>query len=122
MILELRTYTFKPDRLRAWLALWEEKALPVQSAVMGGFLGMYVTDIGPVNEVVHLWQFQSLSDREERRARLNAEPRWQAYLQAVEALAPITAMSSRIGRPTSFSPELRASVDRAGIPQAGPTA
>lgn len=108
MILEFRTYTVRPDKLRTWLQLWEAKALPVQAEVMGGFLGMYVTDIGPVNEVVHLWSFESLAERERRRAQLNADPRWSAYLGAVEQLAPITQMTSRVARPTAFSPALRA--------------
>jgi hypothetical protein len=106
VILEFRTYTVLPDRLRAWLALWEASALPVQREIIGGFLGMYVTDIGVVNEVVHLWQFDSLAERERRRALLDADPRWAEYRREVERLAPITSMSSRIGRPTAFSPAL----------------
>ena len=106
MILEVRTYRVLPDKLGRWLALWESAALPVQSEIMGGFLGMYLTDIGPVNEVVHLWRFESLADREGRRARLEADPRWADYKGRIETLGPITEMTSRIVRPTKFSPEI----------------
>jgi hypothetical protein len=108
MIIEIRTYTVLPNRLGAWLALWESKALPVQSEVLGGFLGMYVTDIGPINEVVHLWSYASLAERESRRARLEMDPRWAIYRSEVEQLAPITLMQSRVVRPTAFSPHITA--------------
>ncbi len=106
MIIEMRSYTVLPDRLARWLKLWETTALPVQSEVMGGFLGMYLTEIGPLNEVVHLWRFDSLAEREQRRAVLEADPRWAEYRRQVEALAPITQMTSRILKPTAFSPDL----------------
>jgi len=109
MIIEMRTYTVLPDRLGRWLNVWEANALPVQSEILGGFLGMYLTDIGPVNEVVHQWRFDSLAERERRRALLEADPRWAVYRQKVAEISPITQMHSRILRPTAFSPEIRAS-------------
>lgn len=108
MIIEMRTYTVLPDKLGKWLALWQQTALPVQREIMGGFLGMYLTDVGPVNEVVHLWRFESLAERERRRAILEVDPRWAAYRVKVGELTPITQMHSRILRPTDFSPEIQA--------------
>ena len=108
MIIEMRTYTVLPDRLGNWLTLWEQTALPVQREIMGAFLGMYLTDIGPVNEVVHLWRFDSLAERERRRAALDADPRWAIYRQKVAEFTPITHMHSRILRPTAFSPDIQA--------------
>jgi hypothetical protein len=106
MIIEMRIYTVLPDRLGRWLQLWESTALPVQSEVMGGFLGMYLTEHGEVNEVVHLWRFDSLAERERRRALLEADPRWDGYKQEIEQLGPITRMQSRIMKPTRFSPAI----------------
>ena len=108
MIVEMRTYTVLPDKLSRWLAIWEQNAKPVQSEILGQFLGMYLTDIGPVNEVVHLWRFDSLAERERRREIMEKDPRWSFYRREVEALAPVTLMQSRILRPTRFSPFIQA--------------
>lgn len=108
MVIEHRSYTVLPDKMTAWLVLWKASALPVEIDHLGGFLGMYLTEIGPLNEVLHLWQFVDLADRERRRAALEADPRWATYRAAIDELAPITVMHSRILRPASFSPRLTA--------------
>ncbi|EIF31657.1 hypothetical protein BCh11DRAFT_07187 [Burkholderia sp. Ch1-1] len=110
MIVEQRTYTVDMHKLKAWLDVWENYALPVQldhvAAFDGTFLGMFVTDIGPLNEVTHLWRHQSLASREQMRAALESDPRWAVYRREVDRLAPMLAMRSVILRPTSFSPQL----------------
>jgi len=66
MIYEVRTYTLKPGTV----AEFEEnfgKALPAREKVspLGAF---WHTDIGPLNQVIHVWPYESLKHREECRA------------------------------------------------------
>ena len=58
-----RTYTFKPLKMGKWLALYEECALPVQLKYLGNLIGFFQTEIGTLNQVVHLWGFSDLNDR-----------------------------------------------------------
>ena len=52
--------------------------------------------------MVHLWAYDSMEDRAQRRATLAKAPAWQAYLAKMQPL--VTAMENRILAPTSFSP------------------
>lgn len=110
MILEQRTYTLDIHKLKDWLSLWEAHALPVQLELIatfsGSFLGMYLTEIGPLNEVVHMWQHQDLARREQMRKALESDPRWAVYRREVDKLSPVLAMRSAILRPTAFSPQI----------------
>jgi hypothetical protein len=51
---------------------------------------------------VHVWAFDSLDERERRRNALAADPAWQAFTPALQAL--IEDMDTKILRPTAFSP------------------
>lgn len=104
MIFELRTYTAEPGRATDFLKLYESLALPLQNRYLGGLMGFYVTEIGPLNQIVHLWRFASLADREQRRLALEADPQWQVYRARSKELGAIRAQESKILKPTSFSP------------------
>jgi NIPSNAP len=109
MILEQRTYTVNMHKLRAWLTIWEATALPVQlehiAVFNGEFLGMYLAEVGALNEVTHLWQHQDVASRDKMRRALESDPRWDIYRQKVDELSPMLAMRNVILRPTSFSPK-----------------
>ena len=78
MIVDLRTYTLVPGRLKAYLELYEKEGLPIQIRHVGKPIGFFTTEIGTLNQVVHLWGYQSLADRERRRAALESDPDWIA--------------------------------------------
>jgi hypothetical protein len=101
MIVEQRTYTFHPGKLPEFLQIYEREGLDTQKAILGNMIGYFTTDIGPLNQVVHLWAYRDYADREERRARLGADKGWQAYL--AKALPLIQTMESKILIPTRFS-------------------
>ena len=39
-----------------------------------------------MNQVIHLWAYESLEERKERRARLLADERWTAYVGKVRPM------------------------------------
>lgn len=102
MIIEQRTYTFHPGKVPEFLGLYQRFGLALQTAILGRMAGYFTTEFGTLNQVVHMWAYDDLKDRQERRARLNADPDWQAYLAKVLPL--IQTMESRILIPTAFSP------------------
>ena len=104
MLYEIRTYTFKPLRAAEWLAIYKTEALPIQQEYLGELIGFFTTEIGDIRQIVHIWAYKSLDDRLERRDRMAADPRWQAFGSKVKALDILVGMESRIMRPTDFSP------------------
>ena len=102
MIVEERDYRVKAGRLGQFVGLYEKHGLPIQIELLGTFLGYFTTEVGELNHVVALWGYESLDDRQLRRDRMMADPRWQDYLKMVDGLLDV--QTSRILKPTSFSP------------------
>lgn len=100
MIVEQRSYTLKVAKLPEFLAAYEAEGLSIHSRHLGGLMGYYVTDVGPLNMVVHLWGYRDYADREARRQRLNADPAWHAFGARVAPL--FDAQESRILVPAPF--------------------
>lgn len=102
MIVDQRTYTLHPGRVPEYLRLYEQEGLAIQEPILGNLIGYFYTDIGPLNQVVHMWGYEDLADRERRRAQLQEDPGWQAYLPKVMPL--VVTMQNAILRGASFSP------------------
>ncbi len=101
MIVEKRTYTFHPGKLHEFLALYEKEAFAVHTQYLP-LIGYFTTDVGTLNQVVSLWGYESMADRDEKRALLYADPAWIAFAPKVTPF--IQKMETEILRPTSFSP------------------
>lgn len=100
MIVEQRTYTTHPGKWRDYLALYEAEGLAIQKRILGRMVGYYRTEIGPLNQIVHMWAYQDLNEREERRDALAADPGWKAYV--AKMLPMLQSMESKILLPTKF--------------------
>ena len=101
MIVDVRTYSITPRKMAAYLELFEAYALPVQRKYIGEPLGYFVTEHGALNQVVHLWGFESLADMETKRAARNADPAWADYLGRTEGL--VVSQQNNLSRPTEWS-------------------
>ena len=55
-----------------------------------------------LNQVVHWWRYTSMAEREQKREALYADPAWNAY--RAQAGTRVTHQTTRIMRPTAFSP------------------
>lgn len=100
MLVEERTYTTHPGKWRDYLQLYEAEGLEPQKRILGRMVGYYTSEIGELNQIVHLWAYQDLNERAERRARLLADPAFSAYVKKMLPL--LQKQESRILRPTSF--------------------
>ena len=102
MIVEERDYTLRPGKLATFVETYRDHGLQLQLEFLGTFHGYFTTEIGELNHVVALWSFDSLDDRQARRSKMLADPRWQAYLGMVVDLLQL--QTTRILSPVSFSP------------------
>ncbi|HIE83050.1 MAG TPA: NIPSNAP family protein [Dehalococcoidia bacterium] len=101
MIVDIRTYDIVPRKMKAYLNLFEEYALPVMRRYVGDPIGYFVVEHGSLNQVVHMWGYESLADLEERRRVRDADPDWAKYLSKSEGL--ITSQNNKLCRPTDWS-------------------
>lgn len=104
MVIDHRTYTFKPLMMGKWLALYEEYGLPLQIKYLGNLIGFFQTEIGTLNQVVHLWGFADLADRTKRRADMAKDPAWHEFIRRNEELAAFAHQENKIIVPVKFSP------------------
>jgi hypothetical protein len=51
----------------------------VQRRHVGDPLGYFISEVGTLNQVVHLWGYKDAADRFTRRAAMEADPDWTAY-------------------------------------------
>ena len=101
MIVDIRTYSIVPRKMKTYLALFEEYGLPVQRRHLGEPLGYFVTELGPLHQVVHLWGYESLADMERKRAERDKDPAWADYQARTDGL--VVAQENKIARPTGWS-------------------
>jgi hypothetical protein len=102
MILEERDYHIFPGRVGDFLKAYETLGLDIQKRFLGEFIGHFVTETGELNHVVALWRYESMADREARRALMLAHEPWQDYLAAIKGM--IQSQQTRLLTPTSLSP------------------
>jgi len=102
MIYEMRTYRMKTGTVPAYLKLVDQEGIAVQRGHLGQLVAYFFSDIGPLNEIVHIWAYTDLNDRASRRAGLAADPQWQTFLTKIQPL--IKTMKNKILLPASFSP------------------
>jgi len=102
MIIDHRIYTLPHGQTEEYLERYGRLALPVQEEHLGGWLGCYVSDIGPLNQVLHLWAYDSLAEREARRETLDRDPRWAEFRR--DNVGSFTAQETRIMRAAPFVP------------------
>ena len=102
MIYELRTYNVKPGMLAPYLKLFNDVGMPERKP-QDNLVGFWFTEFGALNQVVHLWRYESLAQRAEIRAQLMQNPRWtQDFL--VPAMPMLDSMNSVIMNAAPFSP------------------
>ena len=102
VIVEQRDYHVFTGKLPELVRLYEEEGIPLQNEILGGLVGAFTTDVGALSTYSTLWRYESYAEREEKRARLQADERWKTFLAKVQPL--MHTQQNRILVPTAFSP------------------
>ena len=102
MIVEQRDYHVVTGKLSELVALYAEEGIAIQEEILGGLVGVFTTDVDALSTYTSFWRYASYADREQRRARLQADERWKQFLGKIQPL--IHTQQNRILLPTAFSP------------------
>ena len=102
MIVEERTYHVITGRLPEVVKMYEQEGIALQQEFLGNLLGWFTVDVGELSSVVSLWGYESHGERERRRAAMQVDERWQAFVPKLQPL--LESQWNRIMVPTSFSP------------------
>jgi hypothetical protein len=104
MLIEERCYVLNTECTPAmYLDVYQSTgAMELQRSILGNLVGYFVTEVGELNSLVHLWGYESFEDRARRRALLGMEPAWQDYLVRIRPL--LKSMNNRFLMPADFSP------------------
>jgi hypothetical protein len=105
VIVDHRTYTFRPGTLGKWVKKFETEGLAIQKRHLGHYIGLFVTDIGNLHQTILMWGYDSIGDRETRRAAMNADPAWQKYMDEVITMDALVAQEIKIIKPTASTPK-----------------
>ncbi len=76
MIYELRAYTVAPGRAPDLVKLSADVGRPIRGNDYGTLEGYWLSEFGPLNQVVHLWSHADLNARQDARARLGQNKAW----------------------------------------------
>lgn len=98
----MRTYTIKIGKTQEYLKLFEEVALPIISKY-AKLVGYWYTDIGELNQVVHIWEYESLDERRKRRTALYEDPEWKEKFLPIAA-PMLEKQETKIMYAANFSP------------------
>jgi hypothetical protein len=102
MIVEERDYHVTTGKLAELVKLYETEGIELQKSYLGNLIAVFTTDIGALSTYTSLWAYDNFTEREERRARLQADDQWKAFLAKIQPL--IHTQHNRILVPTAFSP------------------
>jgi hypothetical protein len=87
MIYELRTYTVKPGAVGDMVKAASTVSRDIRKDDYGKLEGYWVTEIGPLNQVMHLWSYTDFNERARLRGELAKNPRWTGeYIPVIRPL------------------------------------
>lgn len=86
MIVEHRTYTLQAGAVGPYQEDYGPEGLALHEGHLGTCVGHYHCELGTLNQIVMMWQFDSWEQRMQRKAKLDADPEWRDLL--ISKLAP----------------------------------
>ena len=100
-LVDHRVYTIRLRRMGEFIEVFDRLAMPVLLRTLGHPLGFWTSLVGPQNQFVHLWGYDSLADYERRSLARDTDPDFPAYLAASEHL--IVAQETRLVRTATLA-------------------
>ena len=100
MIYEVRTYRLQPGSLQEIIKLFGEAY--EHRKKLSELAAFWYTDIGPLNQIIHVWPYESLAHRTEIRAASASIKQWPPDIKEFQE-----DMVSEIFVPCPFTPELK---------------
>jgi hypothetical protein len=87
MLYELRTYTVKPGTLGDMVKAASTVSQEIRGNDYGKLEGYWFSEIGALNQVMHLWSYPDYNERARVRGELGKNPRWvNEYMPLIRPL------------------------------------
>ena len=96
MIFDHRTYTCRPGTVNRQLELYYEHGYATQTKHLGEPVLYGVTETGPINTYIHVWAYEDAADRAKRRAAMQADPDWHAFMAKSSEAGYLLSQENRI--------------------------
>jgi hypothetical protein len=104
MIYDFRVYTLKPGGIPDYMAAVKEVALPLRQRYGVKLAGWYYSDIGELNQVVHIWAYRDHVHMQEVKSKIRQEPDWtEKYVPRVRPL--LVAQKTYVMLSPDFAPQ-----------------
>jgi hypothetical protein len=100
-LVDHRIYTIQLRKMGEFIDVFDRLAMPILLATLGHPIGFWTSLVGPQNQFVHLWGYDSLADYERRCQARDTHPEFPKYLSASGHL--IVAQETRLVRRASLS-------------------
>ena len=85
MVYELRTYTLIPGKMPEYLKAAETIGRPARGQNYGVNHGYWTSEFGALNQIWHLWKYDSYEERTRLRAELQKNKDWtEKYVPIVK--------------------------------------
>jgi len=81
-VYEKRTYCITVGKMPEVIQLYTDEGWPVLDAAGSGkkLIGYFISDTGQLHQLIHLWRFESDSDRRDFWKRLYANKEFMAFV------------------------------------------
>jgi hypothetical protein len=99
MIVEIRTYTLQPGTVPQFEERFAQ-ALPARAQV-SPLAAFWHTEVGPLNQVIHVWPYEDLEERTRLRAEATKLEGWPPNTREF-----VVDQKSQVYIPAPFSPKL----------------
>jgi len=104
-IYEKRTYSIKVGHMPEVFRLYEEVGWPALEA--GGFtnklVGYFISDTGPLHQLIHLWRYDDDADRRDFWTRLFADKNFMEFTPQIRL--HIDAQDVQLLNPAPWGPQ-----------------
>lgn len=101
MLVEMRTYQVPAGKAGEFLNIYEAKGLQIITRY-AKLVGCWNKESGTLNAIVFMWGYDDYGHRQAQRAKLAADPEWQAFVPGI--LPYLVHQESVFLTPVPFSP------------------
>ncbi len=96
-VYEFRTYTVQPGKTGEVLSRWTEHIAAREE--LSPLAALFMTEMGPLNQWIHVWAYEDLNHRAETRKKALELPNWPPGSRPF-----LDKQNSEVWVPASFSP------------------
>jgi hypothetical protein len=81
MIIDFRTYTYRPADFYRFLRIYQETGFALTSRWLGTTVGIFTAHSGRANRTLQLFAYRDFNHRDECRAGLRQDGEWQRFIK-----------------------------------------